>query len=90
MAAHYEPAIATMCNSPDHGDATTPPYRWYTHPPIASSSIWWVVPDTGGTFAAGPIHVEVQVTGGTWAPTAWPEAYLLTGVVQWDGKAVRG
>ena len=38
----------------------------------------------------GPMHVDVQVTGGSWSTSPGADQYLLTGVAQWDGKAVRG
>ena len=90
VTAHYESAILSLCHNPFDTDPATPPYPWATHPPITSSAIWWVYPDTGGKFTTGALHVDVQVTGGTWSTSPGADQYLLTGVAQWDGKAVRG
>ena len=89
VTAHYDSVIATLCYDPlDTTPAT--PYPWATHPPITSPAIWWVYPDTGGKFTAGKIHVDVQVTGAPWSTSPGADQYILTGVTQWDGKAVKG
>jgi len=58
------------------------------YPPITDPVIWWVYPDVGGMFKAGWIHVDVQVTGAPWSTSPGADQYILTGVTQWDGKAV--
>jgi hypothetical protein len=86
VTARYDSAMQSMCHNPP----PLGPFRWVTMPPITTSDpgVWWVYPSSGVKFAAGAIHVDVQVTGGPWA--GWgTENYILTGVRQWDGKAVK-
>lgn len=90
VTARYQSAIATICHDPHNENPLLPPYPWYTHPPITDPSIWWVYPDAGGKFAAGPIHLDVRATGGSWGNSPGSEQYILTGATQWDGKAVKG
>ena len=90
VTAHYDSAIATICHDPANTNPLLPPYPWYTHPPITDPSIWWVYPANGGKFAAGQIHLDVQATGGSWSSSPGADQYLLSGMIQWDGKAVKG
>ena len=43
-----------------------------------------------GSPVAADGSIDVQVTGGSWSTTPGADRYILTGVTQWDGKAVRG
>ena len=88
VTAHYDAVMATLCHDPLDTDPATPPYPWATYPPITDPVIWWVYPDVGGMFKAGSIHVDVQVTGAPWSTSPGAGQYILTGVTQWDGKAV--
>lgn len=90
VTAHYESSIATICHDPANTNPLVPPYPWYTHPPITDPSIWWVYPANGGKFVAGQIHLDVRATGGSWSSSPGADQYLLTGMAQWDGKAVKG
>ncbi|MGI9117377.1 MAG: hypothetical protein ACR2JV_07055 [Gaiellales bacterium] len=90
VIGRYDAVVASMCHDPAGGDPLTPPYPWITSPPITQAVTWWVFPSPGGKFAAGPIHVDVQVTGGSWSASPGADRYILTGTVQWDGKAVKG
>jgi hypothetical protein len=88
VTAHYDAVMASLCHDPLDTDASTPPYPWATYPPITDPVIWWVYPDVGGMFKAGSIHLDVQVTGAPWSTSPGASQYILTGVTQWDGKAV--
>lgn len=83
VTAHYVSSIMEPCFDPE----VVGPYTWATHPPITSTDIWWVYPDTGGKFVGGKIHIEAQATGGSFSPEEGADQYLLTGVTQWDGQA---
>lgn len=85
VSAHYEPAIATLCYVP----GVAPPYGWSTNPPFTSPEIWWIAPDVGGKFTAGPIHVEARFVGEPWSDAPEAADYFLTGATQWDGKATK-
>lgn len=84
VTAHYSAAIMQSCHEP----GKTGPYTWATHPPITSSAIWWVYPDSGGKFVAGKIHIDAQATGGSFSSSPGADQYLITGATQWDGRAV--